>query len=195
MIRRTLSFPLPSIPTSQALREELRTLKAELLSTPSASESTVVFCHNDLLSGNVLYDEKAAGGPATRLIDFEYGFYNYRAFDLANHFCECCGFECDWDKFPARSAQERFFRSYLAALNGGRSESVSAAAVDAMYEEVNPWVLVPHLFWGIWAVVQAGFSVIDFDYVGYSELRLSGYRKFKPSLDALRKSVLARTNK
>jgi ethanolamine kinase len=40
-----------------------------------------------------------------RLIDFEYGAYNPRAFDIANHFCEMCGFESDWSKFPTRKQQ------------------------------------------------------------------------------------------
>ena len=33
------------------------------------------------------------------LIDFEYAFYNYRAFDIANHFCEYAGFECDYSRW------------------------------------------------------------------------------------------------
>jgi Ser/Thr protein kinase RdoA (MazF antagonist) len=49
-------------------------------------------CHNDLLSGNILR-RNAAGGTGEEgvdrpvfLIDYEYAAYNYRAFDLANHF-------------------------------------------------------------------------------------------------------------
>lgn len=51
--------------------------------------SPVVFSHNDLQEGNILIrpdhplmEEKLV------LIDFEYCSYNYRGFDLANHFCE-----------------------------------------------------------------------------------------------------------
>jgi hypothetical protein len=28
-------------------------------------------------------------------------------FDIGNHFCECCGFECDWSQFPTRAQQVR----------------------------------------------------------------------------------------
>ena len=42
----------------------------------------IVFCHNDLNASNVLYLAKE---QRCQFIDFEYGGYNYRAFDMANH--------------------------------------------------------------------------------------------------------------
>ncbi|OMJ11350.1 putative ethanolamine kinase A, partial [Smittium culicis] len=47
----------------------------------------VAFCHNDLLSGNVLLDDSKEQYKVT-FIDYEYGSYNYRGYDIANHFCE-----------------------------------------------------------------------------------------------------------
>ena len=44
----------------------------------------VVFCHNDLLGGNVLFSEERGD---VVLIDYEYAACNYAAFDIANHFC------------------------------------------------------------------------------------------------------------
>jgi thiamine kinase-like enzyme len=51
-----------------------------------------VLCHNDLLSGNIMLvseDEDANNQEEKRivLIDYEYAAYNYRAYDIANHFC------------------------------------------------------------------------------------------------------------
>lgn len=51
-----------------------------------------VLCHNDLLSGNILVmrEHKLLGMGEkvdVRLIDYEYAAYNYRSYDLANHFC------------------------------------------------------------------------------------------------------------
>lgn len=43
-----------------------------------------MFCHNDTQYGNIL---KTDAGEVV-IIDFEYSNYNYRAFDIANHFCE-----------------------------------------------------------------------------------------------------------
>ncbi len=51
--------------------------------------SPVVFSHNDLQEGNILI-RPVYETPEEKLIliDFEYCSYNYRGFDLANHFCE-----------------------------------------------------------------------------------------------------------
>jgi ethanolamine kinase len=35
--------------------------------------------------------------------------------------------------------------------------------------------LLSHMFWGSWAVVQAGHSSIDFDYMAYASKRFGGY--------------------
>jgi thiamine kinase-like enzyme len=58
-----------------------------------------VLCHNDLLSGNLLMMKSlTAEGTQqvdVRLIDYEYASYNYRCYDLANHFCgKSCHFCC-----------------------------------------------------------------------------------------------------
>lgn len=65
------------------IARELSMLKTRL----SSVSSPVVFCHNDLLSANILLDTKGR----VLFIDYEYGEYNYRAFDIANHFCEYAG--------------------------------------------------------------------------------------------------------
>lgn len=50
--------------------------------------SPIVFCHNDLTGGNILFVE---GRPEITFIDFEYAEYNYRGWDIANFFCEFGG--------------------------------------------------------------------------------------------------------
>ena len=34
-------------------------------------------------------------------IDFEYGSYSYRGYDIANHFNEYAGFDCDYSLYVA----------------------------------------------------------------------------------------------
>lgn len=46
----------------------------------------IVFCHNDLLAGNLIYKDENV-----EFIDYEYGSYNYALFDIGNHFCEMMG--------------------------------------------------------------------------------------------------------
>lgn len=48
----------------------------------------VVFCHNDLLLGNILHDVL---NKTVHFIDFEYAGPNYQAYDIANYFNEFSG--------------------------------------------------------------------------------------------------------
>lgn len=57
----------------------------------SNTQSPIVFAHNDLLLGNIIYD--ANSGNVT-FIDYEYAERNYQAFDIGNHFAEFAGWFC-----------------------------------------------------------------------------------------------------
>lgn len=141
----------------------------------------VVFCHNDALSGNILHN---AEWDRVQIIDYEYGGYNFRAFDFANHFCENCGFEFDLNMYPDISHQFSFFKAYmtkaspelLATLEANRE---SKAFFHALYDAVNRYALASHLFWGFWAVVQAGHSKIDFDFLEYAGKRFAAFDQQK----------------
>lgn len=43
--------------------------------------------------------------------------------------------------------------------------------------EANVYALAAHQFWGAWALLQARWSKIEFDYLQYSQLRWSEYRR------------------
>lgn len=66
------------------LRIEFERLKSHLIKT----ESPIVFAHNDLLLGNVIYNQDEG---TIAFIDYEYATYNYQGFDIANHFNEFVG--------------------------------------------------------------------------------------------------------
>lgn len=51
-------------------------------------ESPIVFAHNDLLLGNILYDSCEA---EVTFIDYEYADYNFQAYEIGNHFDEFAG--------------------------------------------------------------------------------------------------------
>ena len=49
---------------------------------------------------------------------------------------------------------------------------------------------MPGLYWGIWALIQATISQIDFDYASYAEVRLGEYWAWRAEVDGSReKSV------
>ncbi|KAJ3193778.1 hypothetical protein HK101_004089 [Irineochytrium annulatum] len=108
------------------------------------------------------------------VIDYEYGCYNPRGFDIGNHFCEYAGFDCDYSLYPSADAQRAWLRRYLYA---GVDGDASPEAVEQLRVEVNQYALSAHVFWGIWALVQGRISDLDFDYNGYAQLRFREYIK------------------
>ena len=119
----------------------------------------VVFAHNDALAGNILYDEKADGSRGeVRLIDFEYGSWNFRGFDLANHFCEFAGFDCDYFRgFPSREMQEAFVVAYV----GESTEFYSGVEAKALFmEAVYGWSFFLHLLPMPWPISSSLFALL-----------------------------------
>ena len=49
------------------------------------------------------------------------------------------------------------------------------AEVTRLLDEVDRFRGIPGLYWGIWALIQATISQIDFDYASYAEVRLAEY--------------------
>ncbi len=152
-------------PVAARLDELEDHLNRHILPSGPASATRAVLAHNDLLSGNVLVDD-ATGD--VRFIDYEYGDCGYAAFDLANHFCEHAGFDSNFATgFPTASARADCISAYLDC-------AVEDPEVVAFDRVVRFFVLVDHIWWAAWAVVQARHSPIDFDFMGYAGLRLKG---------------------
>ena len=192
---------------------------AEAAEAAAFSAAEIVFAHNDLLSGNLLLVEEASvgadissgeagaaagagalAGARLQLIDFEYGAFNHRGFDLANHFCEHCGFDFALASHPSRATQHAFLRDYCAEAGllqrfsgrataaaatideGGEEGEDEAAFLDALQARIARYVLASDLWWGLWALVQARESAIDFDFAGYAARRLAAYDVHKAAL-------------
>lgn len=68
--------------------EELKLEFNQLYTIVSKIKSPVVFAHNDLLLGNILYNNC---DNRVIFIDYEYADYNYQAYDIGNHFAEFAG--------------------------------------------------------------------------------------------------------
>ncbi|KAF9899161.1 hypothetical protein EC991_009398 [Linnemannia zychae] len=52
-----------------------------------------------------------------------------------------------------------------------------AEILDSMYKEVNKFALTSHIMWGLWGLIQATQSEIEFDYFEYSLQRLCEFRR------------------
>lgn len=145
----------------------------------------VVFAHNDLLSGNLMLNEDE---EKLYIIDFEYGSYSYRGYDIGNHFNEYAGYDCDYSLYPSKDEQYHFFRHYLQP---DKPHEVSDKDLEALYIETNTYMLVSHLFWALWALIQAKMSPIDFDYLGYFFLRYDEFKRQKEKACSLARSYLS----
>ncbi|XP_057485492.1 probable ethanolamine kinase [Actinidia eriantha] len=150
-------------------------------------DAPVVFAHNDLLSGNLMLNDEE---EKLYLIDFEYGSYNYRGFDIGNHFNEYAGYDCDYSLYPSKDEQYHFFRHYLQPE---KPEEVSDEDLEALYIETHTYMLASHLYWALWALIQAKMSPIDFDYLGYFFLRYDEYKKQKENCFSLAQSYLSKS--
>ncbi|KAI9218641.1 kinase-like domain-containing protein [Blastocladiella britannica] len=178
------------------LTDERMRLERELPPSP------VVFAHNDLLCGNIVLQHDSAqtsvdvgddDGHAesedelravigARFIDYEYGGLNAAAFDIANHFNEWAGFECEYWRYPDVEAQREFLATYLARTHqhqGGRG--VTEEEVETWRQAVQQWTLASHLYWIVWAMVQSTMSDIDFDYADYARQRWAEYERWRAS--------------
>uniref|UniRef100_A0AAY4AXT1 ethanolamine kinase n=1 Tax=Denticeps clupeoides TaxID=299321 RepID=A0AAY4AXT1_9TELE len=175
------------VPSSRQLREEMVWLKQSL----SDLGSPVVLCHNDLLCKNIIYNQAGddhTGPGNVKFIDYEYAGYNYQAYDIGNHFNEFAGLsDVDYSFYPDRTLQLQWLRAYLEAYkeHKGQGTEVSDTEVEVLYVQVNRFALASHFFWGLWALIQAQYSTIDFDFLGYAVLRFSQYFKMKPEVTAL----------
>ena len=204
----------------------------------------LVFAHCDLLCGNVIVEprrertgEEANGHDSSRsgqkqededdnvcvnFIDYEYATPSPAAVDIANHFAEWGGFDCDYSALPTRAQRAEFIREYVRTYfrllprggrgiqhgegdgdenrkqnenenrAGGADAEAESEAVDEEEEarklmrEVDVFRGVPGFYWGIWALIQATISQIDFDYASYAEVRLGEYWAWKREAEGRR---------
>lgn len=184
----------------EKLQKELERLVSDLSQRPGPGQDGLVFAHCDLLSGNVIVlpkDGTSTPSPSTdenievTFIDYEYAVPSPAAFDIANHFAEWGGFDCDFSVLPTRSQRRDFIHTYTFAYNELRgtcgARELMEKEVDKMFDEVDAFRGVPGFYWGIWALIQAKISDIDFDYANYAELRLSEYWAWREETDGSRK--------
>ncbi|KAG8563691.1 hypothetical protein GDO81_016174 [Engystomops pustulosus] len=165
-LNKLLSYNLP---------KEMTNLRALL----EATQSPVVFCHNDCQEGNILLLDGRENSEKQKLmlIDFEYSSYNYRGFDIGNHFCEWIYdytyqnfpfFKANFSNYPTKKQQLHFISSYMAEFQPGfenLSNEERSIVENEMLIEINRFALASHFFWGLWSIVQAKISSIEFGYM------------------------------
>lgn len=162
------------IPAKALLINEVETMQDYIVKYCNLNNSKVVFSHNDLLLGNIIYNKDES---EVYFIDYEYSALNWQSYDIANHFNEYAGVDCvDYNLYPSKEYQLKWLEYYLRKFN---ETSFNDENLNRLYNEVAKFTLVSHLFWGIWSIVQARYSQNDFDFVNYASVRLGEYFKCK----------------
>lgn len=181
---------------NQMLSNEAAKLSAELGDTPGLDGNDYIFSHCDLLSGNIII-QRPDGEPTEErpvsFIDYEYATPAPAAFDIANHFAEWAGFDCDHSAVPTVSQRRDFLKHYLASYRyNAIDDDASFVEHDLhndlaqLYNQVELFRGIPGFYWGIWALIQTTISQIDFDYASYAEIRLGEYWSYKAEKDGSR---------
>eukprot|EP01127_Copromyxa_protea_P013077 TRINITY_DN3477_c0_g1_i1.p1 TRINITY_DN3477_c0_g1~~TRINITY_DN3477_c0_g1_i1.p1 ORF type:complete len:615 (+),score=145.20 TRINITY_DN3477_c0_g1_i1:187-1845(+) len=174
------------------IESELIELKARL----KALDSPILFCHNDLLAGNMMYDEE---GDDLFFIDYEYGSYNYRGFEFGNHFCEWTldysleempKFRIIPENYPTPEQQEQLFTAYLrqwkrlkAGGQAGVDINPTKEEIAVLAREANEYALAAQILWSLWGIIQSSSSEIQFGYLEFAHARLGEYFRLKALLD------------
>ncbi|KAI0662556.1 kinase-like protein [Cubamyces menziesii] len=169
----------------------------------SDGSSPRVFSHNDAQYGNLLrLRSLPEGQPAHRqiiVVDFEYASPNPAAFDIANHFHEWTAdyhgstpHLLDPTRYPTTEQRRNFYHAYLTHIQSSSGAPttpadspphVSEAALRTLDEQVRAWSPASHAMWAVWGVVQAREFVEgkdgepEFDYLGYAQCRMDGFRR------------------
>ncbi|KAJ5527525.1 hypothetical protein N7513_011684 [Penicillium frequentans] len=178
------------------LQQELQWVVGQLDDGKGIGEDGLVFSHCDLLCANVIVlpsDENSKPSDditPVNFIDYEYAVPAPAAFDIANHLAEWIGYDCDYNMIPTQSVRRQFLTEYTKSYIQHRKLDTSSESeiVARLYEDVDRFRGIPGLYWGVWALIQAQISQIDFDYASYAELRLGEYWAWKREIDGTRQT-------
>lgn len=181
----------------RSLHKEFERIVAEMDDGSGLGEGGLVFAHCDLLSANVIVQPKSDSTPSgedavetVNFIDYEYATPSPAAFDIANHFAEWAGYDCDYNLIPTRSVRRGFIEEYVQSYGKHASLGTSQEeAVEKLYKDVDQYRGIPGFYWGVWALIQATISRIDFDYATYAEERLGEYWAWRHEIEGTREKA------
>ncbi len=142
-------------------------------------------------------------GPATEMaddqdvarkvqfIDFEYSVPCPPAFDLANHFSEWAGYDCDYNMLPTQTTRRGFIERYLEYYTRhetelGKSRNLS---VRQLCYEVDRYRGMPGLFWGAFALIQQEVSEVSFEWQLFADQKLAEFWAWRRETDSSREQA------
>ena len=121
-----------------------------------------VFCHNDLLPGNILVDKK----NKIHIIDYEYAGINYLGFELANHLI--------YYNFKDRISNLEI----IDFLKDFKNEDI----LESDLEIINLFIDLTYFTWLLWGLISEKKSNIEFDFKEYINICQKNIKKLNINL-------------
>lgn len=115
-------------------------------------------------------------------IDFEYAVPCPPAYDLANHFSEWAGYDCDYNLLPTRSTRRQFIEQYLEYF-GRHAERSRNLSPDQLCQEVDRYRGMPGLVWGVFSLIQQEISEVEFDWQLFADQKLAEFWAWRRETD------------
>jgi thiamine kinase-like enzyme len=176
---------------------------------PNSLTEEIVLCHNDLLSGNVLFDLEK---QQLALIDFEYGGYSFPENDIYNMLIESTydyaitdglGYEQDMSTFPSDDQLKEILRFYLffrkhwkefknekdlpenaeRYRQDPRMKDVDQKELDALLKRFFLLGNITNIYWSIWSffIFKKEGKIFNYLEFGFHRYRdfLWGLEKYK----------------
>ncbi|KAK2760765.1 hypothetical protein FQN54_002001 [Arachnomyces sp. PD_36] len=141
------------------LQRELIRTAAEMDDGKGIGQEGLIFAHCDLLSANVIIQPKTSktngsaedGSETVHFIDYEYATPSPAAFDIANHFAEWAGYDCDYGRVPTQSVRREFLaeyvKSYTHHLGGDFDEAAQNKIADDLFNDIDRFRGIPGFYW------------------------------------------------
>lgn len=206
-IRDDVKFP--EMVTMDDIEKEFLEIQKVLRDQKSPS----VFCHNDMVPSNVLLRDPTGNGSGEQcavecnqivLIDYEFGFYNYRGIEIANTVAEF-GMTYGVEEHPHYTVDLKLME------DEGLAQTFCGAYLDQLYKdhdseeklkihqltgdwdedlktlllEARRFLPIQHFFWAIWNIIcvqELGDSILDMDFSAHLKERLIMYYHFKANM-------------
>lgn len=91
------------------------------------------------------------GSEIVHFIDYEYAIPAPAAFDIANHFAEWAGYDCDYSRVPTRADRrgflEEYVKSYNHHLNLNLDDAGQKKIANDLFEDIDRFRGIPGFYW------------------------------------------------
>jgi ethanolamine kinase len=124
-------------------------------------------------------------------IDFEYSVPCPPAFDLANHFSEWGGYDCDYNMLPTRTTRQRFIEQYFEYYTRHEAELKKSRnlSVRQLCHDVDRYRGMPGLYWGTFSLIQQDISEVKFDWQSFADQKLAEFWAWRRETDGSREQA------